>query len=887
MKKILILASNPNKDLDLKQEIKDLKKIIQRQAKESGFEVEIELGVRPNELQELLLEHQPSIVHFCGHGTGDQGLVLQNDAARGQLVSTDALCNLFALFKDNVECVVLNACYSEEQAKYIVDYINYVVGMSHEIRDDAAIAFATGFYRALGYGKSVEESYKLGCNAIQLGINDAVTSRSRSYGENRKFELIDRVEPVLFPEHLKPVLKKKEQLTPIDNHKPAGSLDVESDVKQAVQKEIVRKRYRQQSRDTWQNFGTDSATKQPQNKKEYRYQKLLLRKVKEFWIEGILENSLHNKVLIEFKAKDRSDAVQSAFSGVEELPVELDDSFDELEDTAILSQIGTGKTLLILGEPGSGKTITLLTLAQQLITRSEQDLSLPTPVVFNLSSWAIERLTIAEWLVEELQVKYQVSKTLGKTWIEQEQLILLLDGLDEVQEKHRNACVLALNKFIDEHGATEIVVCSRVRDYEALSERLKLRSAICIQPLTAQEVYQYLDKAGEQLAGLKMLLQQDEELEEFAQTPLILSIMSLAYQGYSAKDLSRELESGEETYQHLFNTYIERMLHRKGTTQVYSPNETKRWLIWLAQRMCQNSQTVFLIEGLQPKWLKNRIQRVIYRWLSALIFLLIFFVSKVIIVSISSITNEVDWLTLQIIGLSDTLIVGGIGALIVGLGKEEIETFETINFSWKTARNSFTKGVMFGLVPALIFGLIVGVVVEVLDGQTNLIQELIYIIKAWLIFTVVFGFFTGTIGGLSGLIKGLKGSTIQEKNIPNQGISVSFKLAVYFTIIPVLILILISLPISKIMSSSLIIGLNLGLSYGLIIGFFTGLFGGGKACIRHFTLRLLLHKQGYMPWNYAQFLDYAADRMLVQKVGGGYIFVHRMLLEHFAQMKLD
>lgn len=85
--------------------------------------------------------------------------------------------------------------------------------------------------------------------------------------------------------------------------------------------------------------------------------------------------------------------------------------------------------------------------------------------------------------------------------------------------------------------------------------------------------------------------------------------------------------------------------------------------------------------------------------------------------------------------------------------------------------------------------------------------------------------------------------------------------------------------------SNLLIGLSDGLSMGVLLGVICGLAYGGWACLQHFTLRLILHRQNSIPWNYADFLDYAADRLFMQKVGGGYIFVHRMLLEHFAQMK--
>ncbi len=123
-KKILILSSNPRNDLQLNREIKDLKNIIKRSQNQSQFEMEFELDVHLEQLHPLFLEEKPRIVHFCGHGTGEQGLVLQNQAGREQKVSTDALSDLFELFDKEVECVFLNACYSEVRANEIVRHIN-------------------------------------------------------------------------------------------------------------------------------------------------------------------------------------------------------------------------------------------------------------------------------------------------------------------------------------------------------------------------------------------------------------------------------------------------------------------------------------------------------------------------------------------------------------------------------------------------------------------------------------------------------------------------------------------------------------------------------------------------------------------------------------------
>ena len=458
MKKILILTSNPRNDLKLDREIKDLKNIIKRSKKQSQFEAEFEPEVHAEELQDLFLEHEPRIVHFCGHGTGEQGLVLENKAGLEQVVSTEALSNLFGLFDKEVECVLLNACYSEIQANEIVQHINYVVGMSHEIRDDAAIAFATGFYRALGWGKSIEESYKFGRNAIQIQMAKANSSRSRSYKESRQMVAVNVAETEVIPEHLKPVLKKKSPLTPFPEEVTSPLLsdypdsltpdNFPTELIKAVEEESRYKGYRDQARKTWDELGQSPLVKrEPISQNEYRQRQTLLNKVKQFWIEGFLKPSLYANSAINLDWKTKRDAVLRPFEGMEDIPVELDESFVQLQPTQLLNQTKQGNTLLILGEPGSGKTITLLQLAQKLVNQTEQDLTLPIPLVFNLSSWGEKQQPIEKWLIEELKDKYQVPQTWGELWLKQEQLILLLDGLDEVRAEQRNDCVRALNKF--------------------------------------------------------------------------------------------------------------------------------------------------------------------------------------------------------------------------------------------------------------------------------------------------------------------------------------------------------------------------------------------------------------------------------------------------------
>lgn len=582
----------------------------------------------------------------------------------------------------------------------------------------------------------------------------------------------------------------------------------------------------------------------PLTQQEYRNRKVLLNKVKKFWIEAVLEKSLHIRTLIELGLEERLDATDHPFSSVQELPEETRKPLPiGTGITQVFNQMGEGRTLLILGEPGAGKTITLLKLAQNLIARTEEDLGQLIPVVFNLSSWEGKQQSIADWLVQELSSKYQVSPALGKAWVEGQQLVLLLDGLDEVKVERQKACVHALNEFMQTYGQIEIIICSRVRDYEALSTRLKLQGAICIQSLMPGQINQYL-QAGD-LEGVKTLLQGDTALQELAKSPLMLSVMILAYQGIPVADLP-QAGSVEEHRQHLLDTYIERMLRRRKTDQQYSKAKAIRWLNWLAQQMARESQTVFLIERIQPTWLQTK-EGILYRLGSVLIGGLIY----------------------GLIGLLIGGLTGGLIGLLLGTvlisawGRTEVETVETLRWSWEEAR----RGLIGGLVLGLALGLILGLVL----GWLNLVKN-----------GLILGLIYGVIGGLIlQLLVGLRGPEIETKAIPNQGIWRSARNAGIIGLVGGLIGGLLGGLVGGLM------GLMSWLIFGLIYGLISGLiFGGGKACITHFTLRLVLCQNNYIPWNYTRFLDYATERIFLQKVGGGYIFIHRLLLEHFAQLKI-
>jgi len=312
-----------------------------------------------------------------------------------------------------------------------------------------------------------------------------------------------------------------------------------------------------------------------------------------------------------------------------------------------------------------------------------------------------------------------------------------------------------------------------------------------------------------------------------------------------------------ERRQHLFDNYIKRMFDRRSPNSEYSQERSMRWLTWLAQRMYQESQTVFLIERMQPKWLKTKLQQQIYSLGLLMIFLI---VGGLIGQMLLPIKRVIFWL----------ILIPVILAPILGVNR--INPVESLKWSWKNGSRNIIRGLMLGL----LFGLILKLPYELIFNPLHW-QIFAPHMRNFLFYSLIRGIvFASIIGIIFGLVRGMTSPSIQTIAVANQGIWQSLKNAIVFGLIGFLMLGI----AAKILNWPIFFWGTFGLSFGMVAG-------GGEACIKHFVLRLVLYLNGYIPWNYARFLDWGTDRIFLQKVGGGYIFVHRLLLEHFAQIELD
>ncbi len=330
----------------------------------------------------------------------------------------------------------------------------------------------------------------------------------------------------------------------------------------------------------------------------------LLERIEQDWIEGVLEASLHHKAWLELGLDWREDAVEHPWDRIVVAPnrpiktLSAEDSITGVFDSA-------QHTLLVLGEPGAGKTTTVLELARDLIARARASAHEPAPVVLALSTWRGAQRDFTDWLIAELGLRYQVPKRVARSWLEAGRLVLVLDGLDEVPLDRRAACVDSINAFEHAHHPPGLAVTCRVAEYDALAGKLRLRAAICLQPLTPAQIERYFAAAGAGLEHLRLAMRDDAGLRELARSPLMLSVMAMAWR--DAPAVAVRDEDGctiEERRRQLFDAYVQAAMNRRGkTTSGYSVEQTVTWLTWLACRMKENGHTLFAVEQLQPRWL--------------------------------------------------------------------------------------------------------------------------------------------------------------------------------------------------------------------------------------------------------------------------------------------
>lgn len=658
--------------------------------------------------------------------------------------------------------------------------------------------------------------------------------------------------------------------------------------------------------------------KQPAPNRNDRNETILIKAV---WaeVQDRLKQSLHNAVLLTLGKTEQRDQVgrpwdsqlRTASQSSQPLPPET--PIAEVFDRDDIN----GK-LLILGNPGAGKTTTLLDLAAVLVQRANGDPTQPIPVLFNLSSWQDDKQTLKDWLLGELKLKYGVSPKLGQQWLEARTLLPLLDGLDELPPQRQEPAVQRINDWLQSgEGASQLVVCSRREEYELYATKLSLNGAICLEPLTEAQLATYFATLG--MEPLWDTVRHDPDFLELVRTPLLLSVSILANDNIDPVQWQR-LTTPQERLGYLLDAYIRRQLHTTTIpSRIYppkkqpTPQQTRHWLSWLAQQLQAQSEDEFLIEKMQPLLLKSRIKYtkyiLIFLTLRGLalaigltIFMFLFFCLRAGLLTLQGeITSllEIDFQRpiFYLMKLFFPVWVAGfLATLIIHFDSlRRINTVENLSFDLKSiAINSFAlinrSFIISGIIKGSVLGLLFSTCAYFFGNPliSEPLSEAVVISLFSRDFSGIFmnGFVFGAILGFClsfshGIVELFK-SEMTSRIVPNHGIIKSFRnipiLLLLIAIINTLVLYLLgSLSSKSFYDSSSLILFGLGISPFLLV-FSPGSLPG----FQHLSLRIVLCFSSKIPWNYARFLNHCTERLLLQRVGGRYRFIHRLVQERFA-----
>lgn len=466
-----------------------------------------------------------------------------------------------------------------------------------------------------------------------------------------------------------------------------------------------------------------------------------------------------------------------------------------------------------------------------------------------------------------------------------------------------------------------------------------------LQPFTPDQIERYLAAAGPGAAALRSVLQEDEGLRELASSPLMLNMMRLAYQDLPVESLrSQGLDTPEERRDLLLARYVDRMFQQVAGSKEerYTRAQTTHWLRWLARGMQRHGQGVFLVERLQPSWLPRRPLLWLYALLTRLIAGLLLGLGSVAWGYLLPDLRSPAWGYL-VLGAVGGLLVGIVDGLRFAVDRPQTAAQPTgqirLRRPWNKALAAvvyaglaamaiyvlrWTQGWIFGLKEGLMFSLFFGLLMGWRNSvggpseDTRTVERLAWsprgslqgalaglgtsalmalafglvsgVSLGWpaapgntLVFLSIFGPTLGLIGALLG---GLRGTLLETRTLPNQGIRLSARNATLLGLTVGLVGGISEGTINVLIGRILHVasaGLGTLAIAGLFWGMAAALWYGGLDLIKHYCLRVILWLTGCLPWNCARFLDYAADRILLQRAGGSYLFTNRLLLSYFAQ----
>jgi hypothetical protein len=555
-----------------------------------------------------------------------------------------------------------------------------------------------------------------------------------------------------------------------------------------------------------------------------RQRDLLLQRVDRLWIQGVLRASLADGPVFDLPMSGGEAHVDAPWGGR---------ASGETSGAGLSGLLEAGHgSLLLLGEPGAGKTTTLLRLADALLADARLDPRAPAPVVLLLDSLADHRGTVEAWIEQELVAKYGLPRQSVREWIAAGELVLLLDGLDEIAVAHRERCVAGLNAFREARGIPMAVTC-RTSDYASM-RRLRFGHAVVLDPLPRELVSGYLRSDG-------------DALDATLCTPLMVGLLARS-------DLPPP--DGVARLPWLYGRYVD---HRLGADV---PTADRRALLgalgYLASALTRSDRTELWLEQLAPEWALDGARRIAAKGLAVVMLTACCVGANVVVGAVV----EGDPFSGLLFGLCSVPMI------LVFNGGLRIQPVDRLRFSGRRLARMLPIALGLGVVAGALYGLFYVLWVNIVFGAV-----------AGLVTTITVAFEPSLRESGIRPNQGMRQSLINGLGVGALGFVLG-GVALGYVAVPLV------LPYLE--PPSTLVGLthperSAAAVAGPLLGLIAGMVRGGWAVLQHVAVRVVLAASTPVPLRLVPMLDRAVELGLMRRVGGGFLFLHRTFQAYLAE----
>lgn len=543
------------------------------------------------------------------------------------------------------------------------------------------------------------------------------------------------------------------------------------------------------------------------------------------------------------------------------------------------------RQLVIIGEPGAGKTSLAVILVRELLREPQADE--PVPVLLSLSSWDVSGRTLEEWVAGSIARQYpsltdteRFGNDTAVRLLASGRILPVLDGLDEIHARQRAQAVTRINNYMTIHRP--LVLTCRAAEYEDVIGQvgavLSRAMVVELEPVSGAQVAAYLPGGQEPRSAdrwrpvLRELRESpDGVLAQVLATPLMVHLARTAYkQPGSDPSLLLRFDRVRDLEEHLLTAYVPAVYALDDNKPTpWSIDQAQRWLTFLAENMTAHGTREIAWWHLSQAVPRGGVGHVA--------------------AGIGAAGGLVFAVMLAMVDLWAGLVVAPMFGLMIGLPLGMVLSLQDgLPQKLRLAPRRFVQGLGVGAalsLTALPLLLLIALAVLTTSGSWSDIPVILFVgITVQLLLCLTFGVLVGVVALL---LEGLGGASVGDhltcpKDVLRRDLLALLVSTSVATAAIGLIVVSVLLPVAHLVGedTSTFMAITVSAAFALILGPIFGLASGaGSAWLSYQQARIWLCARGNLPWQTIDFLEDAHRRGVLRQIGAEYQFRHVRLQE--------